>query len=96
MMRYIFRGKMLRDGATETLERYEKSTRPYEIVHLVLVIPYGFVFGVWLGMTYGIAITMLWNVFPVMLQRYNRARIYRILRKRKSRLEAMQVESPIE
>ncbi|MBU2101116.1 hypothetical protein KKH05_00090 [Patescibacteria group bacterium] len=94
MMRKVFRGKMLENGHTETLENYERFTRVCECIHLVF-------FFVYLSalFSHGHVITvvvsnLLVNVYPIMLQRYNRARLYRILERRRSRVTPIPTKQP--
>lgn len=71
--------KMLESGRTATLVAHARGfTIPCEILHLV-----GFVVFLFLHISFWA--NLLINVYPVMLQRYNRARIYRLLKKREHR-----------
>lgn len=102
VMRHIWRSKMLEDGNTETLKQHVGFTRACEAIHLICGI-------VMLGLlldsaTSGhkfkfailaLVLNMVGNLYPVMLQRYNRARIHRVLDMRESRKQATQLSQPL-
>lgn len=84
MMRYVRKKKMLMDSKTDTLTAYAHFTITLEGLHVmmfgfflfVLLIPFE---RLWI---YVVVMNVFGNVYPIMLQRYNRARIYRLLKKR--------------
>ena len=72
-----------------SLIQYNIWTQGSEAIHLFASI-YVFVFIIWMGWTYSIGkvfwlilINIIANVYPVMLQRYNRPRIIRLIQYQK-------------
>lgn len=66
---------------------FEKSTRVLEAIHIVegsivAVITAGCIAFKILPASLGISINIIANIYPIMLQRYNRARVYGILEKK--------------
>lgn len=78
---------LLSDGSTKSLKMYEKMTRIFETIHVIFCIAMINLFvarPTWSNFFMNMAI----NVYPIMTQRYNRMRIYRILQKREGKLTA--------
>ena len=81
----------LSDISDESLENYENFTRGLEMIHLPLAAVCSplvirlFANGDYKLGAINLAIQALVNYYPIMLQRYNRARVYRILERRKAR-----------
>ena len=89
--------KSIPNAATETLRKYEKVTRSYEMGHLIFFLWFAII-PIWLMVTFAtlgypvstlvyigaiyFIINLPLNVYPIIIQRYNRARIYWILQKR--------------
>mgnify|MGYP001817278653 CR=1 FL=1 len=74
------------DRSADGLHAYEKMTRRNEVMHLVgVLLP---LLGLLRGATDGALQVVLWvvlavNVYPYLLQRYNRIRLLRVLKRRK-------------
>ena len=74
-----------------SLEDYERATRAFELIHLTgnAIMLWGITLdiysnqplsaGIWFGLN------TLVNIYPILLQRYNRARVYRVLEKMNQR-----------
>lgn len=81
---------LTRNSKILELQKAEKETRKYEIIHLIFILVSVLIVVFkydqlsviqWLLI---IAINLYANVYPIFLQRYNRIRILRILEKNKS------------
>lgn len=76
-----------RDSRILELQHAEKETRKYEIIHLifilisVLIVVFNYNQLSFVQWTLIIAINLYANVYPIFLQRYNRIRILRTLKK---------------
>lgn len=90
------------DGSINSLRNYEKFTRIYETIHLVFFGVVAATIGSQLQAGYIetaafiAGINTLVNVYPIMLQRYNRSRLYNTINKmeqREARLTA-QIKQP--
>jgi hypothetical protein len=76
-------------GRYEELYRYERKTRNYEWRHIIGAISFvalRFLFDselrvTWLDLTILPAMNLYINIYPIFLQRYNRIRILKILKK---------------
>lgn len=93
--------KAIKNGNTETLKEYYESTKKYEKIHLeslCVVFPVIFLICALILASYEanvyfflfllplfLIVNLLFNIYPIMLQRYNRARIEKILKKRAER-----------
>ena len=71
--------RLINNGSTETLKDYETATKIFEMIHLVFCLLY-------ICFSVSILLNLMINIYPIMVQRYNRARIYKILRKREQLL----------
>lgn len=82
----ITKTRTIENGKTETLKRYEKYTRIYEAIHLTAFVGYIALIMINLSLYWvvmWVVLNLLINVYPIMVQRYNRGRIYKILQKRR-------------
>jgi hypothetical protein len=71
--------RMIPDSSAEALEAYERCTRVYETIHVIFFFLYIFLPSSFLS---NLLLNLVINVYPIMTQRYNRARIDCILKKR--------------
>lgn len=85
-----FKG-IINESSVKALKAYESDTRMAETVHLAGAVGFGYAaigslvinqpeFGVLI-----MGANVLANLYPIMLQRYNRGRVYRILEKKEHR-----------
>lgn len=86
MQRKVWRRKTLGDGRTKTLKSYERTTRMCEVTHLIFFFAYFSLFLVPGNTTLDVVSNLLVNVYPIMLQRYNRARLYRVFEWRRNKM----------
>lgn len=90
------RDRYLDDHSDKSLRKLEKEKRILETIHIVYFILYSFVFSIFIFpaiplltlekvLTVFIVLQLIANVYPIMLYRYVRTRIYKILEYRESK-----------
>jgi len=83
----------IKDGSLESLKSYEKYTRIYETIHLTFIplMTASMVMSLKAGNIADAAIVAgintIVNVYPVLLQRYNRGRLYEVIKKKEAKKE---------
>jgi hypothetical protein len=90
--------RLLDPASVESLRRFERGTRVAEAVHLTSFVAFAalaarrFSTGSLTGMGFAVALAMIltFGLWPVVLQRYNRIRVYRAIQAvRRSRRDAV-------
>lgn len=85
---HIFAPKYQYSGRRELLPLLEQETRTAEAIHMfaffasLLLVAYALYYGWFDSVGWLLLFNVLLNVYPVMLQRYNRVRLQRLLQKR--------------
>src|SRR5260370_30392371 len=81
------RGRRWVTSSLQSLWQYERRTRLHELIHLIGFIGFTilaaskFTSGslTVLGLTFALALNLIFGLWPVVLQRYNRLRLYRAI-----------------
>ncbi|MBU0759066.1 MAG: hypothetical protein KKC66_03395 [Candidatus Omnitrophica bacterium] len=85
--------EFINGNINESLKNLETGTRIWESIHIPFVVIYFYGFYIFfnrdmpLWAVGSIIANICMNIYPIMLQRYNRARIYKILAQRESKKE---------